>query len=136
MDKLAWPYEHEVRVTWRDLDAAGHVNNAVYFTYMETARTECFLRLRGGKAWQELDIILARISCDFRSQATMGDTLAVRIWPTKVGSSSFGMRYEIRERATERLVAEGESVQVMFDYKAGKSKPIPDDVRARLASVR
>ena len=131
-EKAFWPYEHEVRVIWRDLDAAGHVNNAVYFTYMESARTACFLEIRGGKSWQDLDIILARTSCDFRSAATMHEKLRVTVRPTRVGGSSFGLAYAIQAVADGRLVAEGESVQVMYDYKAGKPKQIPDDVRAKL----
>ena len=131
-DRVAWPFEHEIRVIWRDLDAAGHVNNAVYFTYMEAARTEAFLRLRGGSAWRDLDIILARTSLDFRTPATLHETLVVRLWPTRVGGSSFALAYGIREKGTGRLVGEGESVQVMYDYAAGRSKPLPPDVRARL----
>lgn len=131
-EKPFWPYEHEVRVIWRDLDAAGHVNNAVYFTYMESARTACFLEMRGGKAWQDLDIILARISCDFRSPATMNETLRVTLKPTRIGGSSFGLAYAIHAAADGRLVAEGESVQVMYDYKAGKAKPIPAEIREKL----
>lgn len=133
-DDMGWPYEHEVRVIWRDLDAAGHVNNAVYFTYFESARAEVFLRLRGGKRWQDLDIILARTSCDYRSAATMGEVLVVKVTPTKVGSTSFGFRYEVRARTDGRLVAEGDSVQVMYDYAAGRPKAIPPELRARLES--
>lgn len=134
MGDVSWPFEHEVRVIWRDMDPAGHVNNAVYFTYMESARTEAFLRLRGGESWRDLDIILARTTLDFRSPATLHETLVVRLWPTRVGGSAFTLRYEIREREGSRLVAEGESVQVMFDYEANRSKPIPDEMRARLAA--
>lgn len=128
-----WPYRFEVKVPWRDLDAAGHVNNAVYLSYLESARTEAFLRLRQGARVQDLDIILARVAIDYRSPANFGEVLVVTVAPTRVGESSFTLRYDVRETATGRLVAEAESVQVMFDYAANAKKRIPDDVRAKLA---
>lgn len=131
-EPFGWPVEVEVRVPWADLDAAGHVNNANYFTYMETARVEAYFRLRGGREWRDLDIILARACCDYRSPATLNETLVVRVTPGRVGGSSFALRYEIREKASGRLVAEGESVQVMFDYATQRKKPVPPDVREKL----
>lgn len=130
---MAWPFVVEIKVPWRDLDGAGHLNNAVYFSYFEQARTEWYLAVRGlGSRVEDLDIILARTSCDFRSQATMGDVLQVLMRPGNVGTTSFGLRYEIREKSTQRLVAEGESVQVAFDYAANAKKPVPERVRAAL----
>src|SRR5581483_5799742 len=115
----------------------GHVNNAVYFSYFEQARTEWYLQARGlGPRVQDLDIILARTSCDFRAQASMGETLQVLMWPGKVGTTSFGLRYEIREKRSQRLVAEGESVQVAFDYAKNEKKPVPDSIRAALSGAR
>lgn len=128
-----WPVEVEIKVPWRDVDAAGHVNNAVYFSYMETARAEAFLRARGaGRRWQDVDMILARAEADFRSAATFGDTLVVRTWPTRVGASSFALAYEMRDKATGRLVLEGASVQVMFDYAKQEKKPVPPELRRAL----
>lgn len=129
---MEWPISIELKVPWRDIDAAGHVNNAVYFSYMETARTEAFLKLRGGKGPQHVDIILARAEADFRAPAAMGDVLVVSVRPTRVGESSFAFRYEIREKTTGRLMVEGASVQVMFDYEKQQKKPIPADVKAAL----
>lgn len=127
-----WPYTIEVRVPWRDIDGAGHVNNAVYFAYMETARTEAFLSITGGKRPQDIFFIVARAACDFHAPAYMGDTLAVKVWPTRVGTTSFTFRYEIHNKATGRLVATGETVQVMYDYEKRSKKPIPDEVRKLL----
>lgn len=130
---MQWPVEVEIRVPWRDVDAAGHVNNAVYFSYMETARAEAFLRARGaGRRWQDVDMILARAEADFRSAATMNDVLVVRTWPTRVGESSFALAYDMRDKATGRLVLEGATVQVMYDYAAQRKKPVPPELRAAL----
>lgn len=127
-----WPVAVDIPVTWRDMDAAGHVNNAVYFTYMETARVETYFRMTGGRRAPELDIILARTSCDFRSPAQMGDVLVVNVSPIRVGEKSFTLAYRICDKATDRLVAEGESVQVMFDYATNRGKRVPDELRKLL----
>lgn len=130
-----WPFRTRIKVSWRDLDAAGHVNNAVYLTYMETARVEAYFALTGGRRAEELDIILARASVDYRSAATLGDTLVVEVRPLRVGESSFTLGYTLLDEATERLVAEGESVLVTFDYAASRKKPLPPSLRERLVAT-
>ncbi len=127
-----WPVRVEITVPWRDLDAAGHVNNAVYFSYMETARAETHLRMKGTRDLTSLDIILAHTSCDYRSPANFGETLVVSVTPLRVGQSSYQLGYTITEIITGRLVSEGESIQVAFDYKTNQKKPLPPEVRARL----
>lgn len=131
-----WPYRHEIEVVWRDLDAAGHVNNAVYVTYLETARTACYLAMRGAQGHQGLDIILARVAVDFRSAASMGDRLVVEIRPGRVGESSFTLHYVVREKLSGRLMCEAESVQVAYDYAKQQKKPLAPEIRAKLASLR
>jgi acyl-CoA thioester hydrolase len=127
-----WPYRVEIKVPWRDIDGAGHVNNAVYFSYMETARAEAYLKMRGGERLEQLDIILARATCDYRSPAGFHETLVVEVRPVRIGETSFALSYRILEKTSGRLVAEGESVQVCFDYAKQQKKPIPESVRERL----
>lgn len=124
-----WPMTTEIKVVWRDIDVAGHVNNAVYFSYLETARVEAFLRITGGTRAQDIFFIVARAACDFQSPAYMGETLQCKVWPTRVGTTSFTFKYELREKASQRLVATGETVQVMYDYEKRSKKPIPDALR-------
>ncbi|HVM46181.1 MAG TPA: thioesterase family protein [Candidatus Thermoplasmatota archaeon] len=128
-----WPFRHEVRVEWRDLDAAGHVNNAVYLSYMESARVAAYFALTGGARAHDLDIILARTSIDFRSAATMGETLVVTVTPGRVGETSFALSYVLTDKATGRVVAEAESVQVCYDYARQQKKKLAPEMRARLA---
>lgn len=133
VENAFWPFVHDVRVEWRDLDAAGHVNNAVYLSYMESARTAAYLALKGGGGAHDVDIILARAVIDFRSAATMGDRLRIEVRPGRVGTSSFTLHYRIVEMATTRLVAEGESVAVAYDYEKKEKKPLDARLRAMLA---
>jgi acyl-CoA thioester hydrolase len=124
-------FEHEIEVRFRDCDAFGHVNNAVYLTYLEQARFAHWQQVVGAPGISRT-FIVARVECDYRAQATAGDRLAVRLRVTAVGHSSFTFEYEIANVRTRELVANARSVQVMYDYAAGKPMPLPDDVRARL----
>ncbi|OGS51523.1 MAG: hypothetical protein A3K65_06955 [Euryarchaeota archaeon RBG_16_68_12] len=125
-------FETEIKVRFRDLDAMGHLNNAVYFTYMEQARTEYYLRVAKARRLGVIEFILASARCDFRSPVAFGETVALRVWPTRLGDSSFTLRYEMRMKEDGRLAAEGESVQVAYDYETKRSKPIPDYFRTAL----
>lgn len=124
-------FEHELEVRFRDCDGLGHVNNAVYLTYLEQARFAFWQRLTGVSGIPR-SFILARVECDYRVQATAGDRLVVRLRVTAVGKSSFTFEYELVNARTREVVATARSVQVMYDYQARRSIPVPDDIRARL----
>lgn len=112
----------------------GHVNNAVYFTYMETIRTDYWIHLFGVESFTrpELSFIVARAECDFRVPARYGDEIEVSIRTSSIRNTSFVWDYEIRNVQTKEVYAIGKTVQVYFDYGANKSLPVPDDVRAKL----
>ena len=79
------PFVYRERVRFRDLDALGHVNNAVFLTYMESART-AFLVERGlASGLDDLRIIVARVEADFRSQAGWGETIEIAVRPGTLG---------------------------------------------------
>ena len=124
-------FEHELEVRFRDCDGLGHVNNAVYLTYLEQARFAFWQRLTGVSGIPR-SFIVARVECDYRVQATAGDRLIVRLRVAAVGKSSFTFEYEIVNGRTREVVAAARSVQVMYDYQAARSIPVPDDIRARL----
>ncbi len=125
-------FELEIKPRFRDIDALGHVNNAVYFTYMEQARTEYYLKIANARRLAEIDFILASARCDFRSPVAFGETVVLRVWSTRIGDSSFTLRYEMRVKEDGRLAAEGESVQVAYDYETKRAKLIPDYFRKAL----
>jgi acyl-CoA thioester hydrolase len=133
-------FELEIKPRFRDIDSLAHVNNAVYFTYMEQARTEYYMRISKTKRLDEIEFILASARCDFRSPIAWGETVVVRVWPSRIGTSSFTLRYEMRVKEDGRLAAEGESVQVAYDYGTRTSKPISAEFRrgleAEIAATR
>jgi acyl-CoA thioester hydrolase len=124
-------YEHDVEVQFRDCDAFGHVNNAVYLTYLEEARFGFWKRLSGATGTPQ-DIIVARAECDYRMPVAFGDRLVVRVAVAAVGNSSFTLAYEVLLARTRQVVATARTVQVMYDYTAARPIPIPNDIRVKL----
>ena len=127
-----WTIVAPLRPRFRDTDAMGHINNAVYITYLEVGRQAYWIALDGRKDYGSVPFILASVTCDFRSEANMDETLEVAVRCEWIGTKSFGFRYEIREQTTRRLVVEATTVQVCYDYGAKRSIVMPADLRARL----
>lgn len=128
-----WPVYVEIEIPWRDIDAAGHVNNAAYFSYMESARVKAFRDVFGWHDPEEIEVIVAEATCTFLRPVRMGEQIVVEIRPGRIGSTSFAFDYEIVD-ADDRTVAEGETVQVTYDYEKEQKKPIPDRIRELLES--
>jgi acyl-CoA thioester hydrolase len=127
-----WRFEYELEVLFRDCDPMGHVNNAVYLTYLEAARFAWWRNAFGAQGLTERGFIVARVEIDYRKAALPGDRVLVRLRVEDVGRSSFKVGYEILNARTRELIAEAKSVQVAFDYAQGKSVPIDASLRAKL----
>ena len=127
----SWVYRHRLVVRFRDCDAMGHVNHAVYFTYLEQCRLT-FWREVTGAASPGTRVIIARAECDYRAPAHFGDELEIRVRVGAIGRSSFRLDYEIVHAATSVQVAVGQTVMVAYDYAAARPVPLPDDTRALL----
>lgn len=132
-------YTHRVDVRFVDCDPLGHVNNAVYLSYLEQARFGLWRRLWGftGEtamtAARGAGLILARVECDYRLPATYGDTLDVRIGLAGMGRTSFTYDYEVIDAAGGRTIAEARTVIVLYDYATAKPVPLDDARRADLS---
>jgi acyl-CoA thioester hydrolase len=128
------PFTCRIQVRFADVDAMNHVNNAVYVTYLETART-CLWRERlafRGSA-RDVPFIVAHVAVDFRSPIAYEDEVTVGIAASHVGRTSF--RFVYRIEASGRLAAEAETVLVAYDYAAGKPKPLSDSLRTALTGL-
>ena len=135
---------HRLDVRFRDCDPMGHVNNAVYLTYLEQSRFAHWRSLwgfgpppvpspvEGPLPPGRPGVILARVECDYKRPATYGETLEIRLTIGELGRSSFRYEYEIVDDKG-RTVLTAKTVQVMYDYAAGKPVPIPDDIRKLLS---
>jgi acyl-CoA thioester hydrolase len=137
-------YHHPIEVRFRDTDALGHVNNAVYLTYFEAARAGYYRAVTGSvfdseEGARRQSLIIARACVDYRAPAYFGETLIVECGAAWLGRSSFALDYRITAPSTTpggdlRLIADGETVQVMFDYEAGRPIRIPAHLLERLAN--
>lgn len=121
-----------VDVRFRDMDSMGHVNNAVFFTYFENARIAYWKAVPAIRTRRALDYILARAECDFRSPVTLEDELTCHIRVGSFGRTSFTFEYLLREERTGRVVAEGRTVQAIYDYAARRTRPIDDGLKAAI----
>lgn len=123
----------QVEVTFRDVDAMGHTNNAVYLTWFECGRIGLWKAMRGDDAdYTEVPFVLARAEIDFLAPTFAGQRLTIGARVTRLGERSFDMTYRIERDADGAIVAEGRSVQVMYDYVARRSIPMSDEFREAL----
>jgi len=132
LSERPWTVKAPLHPRFRDTDAMGHLNNAVYLTYLEVARQEYWRELTGDSNYGAVPFIFARVEMDFRSDAVVDERLELRIRCSFIGNKSFGFEYEIHEAETDRLVVSANSVQVFYDYAARKSIPCPPGLRERL----
>ncbi len=128
-----YPYETEIAVTFRDLDALGHVNNAVFFTYLEAARIRYITQILEKSLPNQFDlldfpIILVEAACTYKSQALFGETLTVGVGISRFGTKSFDLIYKLIGE-DGRLVATGKTIQVMYNYDTNSAFPIPDEIK-------
>ncbi len=125
-------FVHRERVRFRDLDPMGHVNNAVFLTYIESARVAFLLDLGAATSLETMSIIVARIEIDFRAPVSLGDEVEIRVRASRFGEKSFDLDYELRVGG--RVVAEAKSVLVAYDYDRGEAVEIPEEWREQLAA--
>jgi acyl-CoA thioester hydrolase len=128
-------FSHRLDVRFRDCDAMGHVNNAVYLTYLEQARFAHWRALWGFDFEHLPDgtpgVILARAEIDYRLPAKYGDVLEVRIGLERIGRTSFTYSYEILDQRGA-LVGTARTVQVMYDYSTSAPVPVSAEIRQKL----
>jgi acyl-CoA thioester hydrolase len=129
-----FPFVYRVEVRFRDLDMLGHVNNAVYATYFESARLAYYQQLTG-LPLEQLNIILAESTITFHVPALFGDTLDIGVRVASIGNKSFVMEYMVvTERGESTIkIASGRTVLVAYDFKVGKTMPVAEELRRAVA---
>ena len=126
---------HEIHPRFRDTDAMGHVNNAVYVTYLEIARQIYWENAYQQSDYGRVPFILAHVTIDFRSEALVSEVLEIGIRCEWIGEKSFSFVYRVWEKQSERVVVEATTIQVCYDYAAKRSHPVPQALRARLEEI-
>ncbi|MCL2656920.1 MAG: acyl-CoA thioesterase [Betaproteobacteria bacterium] len=126
-------HECIIPVRWGDQDALGHVNNTVFFRFMEQARVEWFEQ-QGVicNSDQPQTIVIVHASCTFLKPITYPANVRVRLYGGEPGRSSVMTRYELLDEDSGNSYATGEAKVVWIDPVKGKSIALPDSLRALL----
>jgi acyl-CoA thioester hydrolase len=120
-------------VILRDLDAFGHVNNAVFLTYFEIARTLVWFEVSGGREARDIGFIVARAECDYRRQLSV-EPIEICVRFGELRSTSLDTHYEIRSGGGREIAAAGKVVVVLFDWDRQTKIPISQDLRRKVAA--
>jgi acyl-CoA thioester hydrolase len=131
MEQKKLVHSERMPIRWGDMDAMGHVNNTVYFRYMEQARISWFDGLLPrGEAWQSTGIVIVNASCNFRKPINYPGTVEVKVFVGPPGGSSVPTFYELR--IADLLYADGAAVVVFIDMATQKPVRIPERIRSLL----
>ena len=122
--QLLWTETFPVR--WGEMDALGHVNNAVYFRYLEQARISWLDHVGASGAVPGQGPVIAHVGCDFRKPIRYPETLDVCVFLEKVGRTSITLQCEIRSRSeASKIYAAARVVVVWVDFTADTPVPLP-----------
>ena len=123
-----YPHHYEFKTRWRDIDLFGHVNNAVFLTYIEDARIMYFKRWNVTE--KKRSLIVASIKIDYLRQIEHPSDLIVGQKISRIGNSSFDIQSTLFIKGQSKPAARSVVISVCFDYKQNKSVPIYDEITA------
>jgi len=126
-------HEMTIPVRWGDMDVMGHVNNTVYFRYLEIARVDWMQSLGGPPDPQGQGPVIVNAFCNFHHQLAYPDVVLLRMYVSDPGRSSFETWATMaRVGQPDIICASGGATTVWVDFPAGRSAPLPDWLRAHL----
>lgn len=126
-------YKTNIETRFADFDMLGHVNNAVYFTYMEVARAKYWTQAIQWN-WKKTGVIIAKASIDYLSPILIDDKISIYVRTSRIGKSSFDLEYLVVKikNGEEIICSKGKTVCVAFDYINKVSTAIPDAERSKM----
>jgi len=129
-------HKFPIQIRFKDIDRMGHVNNAVYLTFIETARVHYFDSVVGhGNKWShQVGLILARTEIDYKAPVFMRDSIVVYTRCSRIGTKSITIEWAIvrDNNSSEEVVAKGISVLVCYDYDHNTTIAVPAEHRQLL----
>lgn len=131
----SFKYKTAIETRFADFDMMGHVNNAVYFTYMEIARTKYWKQAINWD-WEKTGVVIARASLDYILPVFLKDKITMYIRTSRVGTTSFDLEYTLVKdvHGKEVICAKGQTVCVAFDYETKSPVPIPVAEKSKMMS--
>ena len=128
-------FYHPIEVRYGDLDPQGHVNNAKHLTYFEQARIAYMIELglfTKDQSFMEIGVIVADVHLTYLAPVYFGQNIKVGVRVTKLGNKSMTWEQNVLDADTREELAKGVLVIVTYDYKAGKTIPIPEEWREKI----
>jgi acyl-CoA thioester hydrolase len=122
-------YSASIDLRFSDLDLYGHVNSAVYFTYLETARIKLFREAFQELIDQGIFIVVGRAECEYKYPILLNDTVVVSAWVSRIGSTSFDLAYHIHD-PDDRTFATAITTMVCIDSVEKKPVAVPERLRS------
>lgn len=132
-----FPVVVEFPIAWGEMDAQQHVNNVVYFRYIENARIAYYDKLgtRPLLKGKGIGTVLATTQCRYKAPLTYPDTISVGAKITKMEADRFTMVYRVVSHRSGKVAAEGEGVLVTYDFNEDKKIPIPEELRKSISAL-
>lgn len=135
MSEFKFYYPIEVR--YADLDAQGHLNNAKYLTYFETARTQYYIHLglfTPGQSFLDIGVIMADARVTFLAPIQFETPVKAGVRFSKLGNKSMTVEQNLVHAESGEVLATGQVILVAFDYHTNKTVPIPDLMREKIST--
>ncbi|MBE9600931.1 thioesterase family protein [Pedobacter sp. MC2016-24] len=131
----SFKYKTVIETRFADFDMMGHVNNAVYFTYMEIARTKYWMQAINWD-WKRTGVVIAQASLDYVLPVFIDDKISMYVRTSRIGKSSFDLEYLLVKtvHGKEEVCSRGKTVCVAFDYNSKSKAPIPVHEREKMVS--
>jgi acyl-CoA thioester hydrolase len=129
-----YPFSCPVHVRWRDLDAFGHVNNAVFASYLEIARTEVWRQRFGGRAAMDIPFFVRRLAIDFRRPVSLYDPVVVWVRVGEIRGASFSFEFVVEANGV--VAAEATTDLAFVDNRTGRPTRIDRDLKATLETLQ
>ncbi|QPH39849.1 acyl-CoA thioesterase [Pedobacter endophyticus] len=126
-------YKTNIHLRFVDFDLMGHVNNSVYFTYLEIARSKYWEEIVKWD-WKKTGIVIAHAELDYILPIVMGDKIAVHVKTSRIGNTSFDLDYQIvKLKGTEEVIcSKGKTVCIAVDYTTNRPTAIPETAKQKM----
>lgn len=131
----SFKYKTTIETRFADFDMMGHVNNAVYFTYMEIARAKYWNHAIQWD-WKKTGVVIAQASLDYILPVYIEDRVSMYVRTSRIGNSSFDLEYLLVKlvNGKEEICNKGKTTCVAFNYATKSSFPIPENEKTRMIS--
>jgi acyl-CoA thioester hydrolase len=134
IDEKTFRFWHPVDVRFRDIDIGGHAHHAEALTFFEEARLAYWREIAGLEDIADIDFILAEARVRYLQRVLYPDRVKVGVRVSLLGKKHFEMEYLVKSGDGRNLVT-GQTVQIMYDYEAGATKRIPEEIRRRIEAA-